>query len=193
MSANAYQHVHITTISPNGAATFRRPDRRLIRDRTLSETGVATDAMVRKENVRLEERTRIAQELHDTLLQSFASASMQLHVTLNDVPLDSPVRSRLDRILQIMKKGMEEGRNAIQGLRSTDSRTLDLFLALPGIQQVIWSTFVGTVQIKRAMATGSRSYILITSPLLNPNPHYASLPMSIGVDAPVQKVWARIG
>jgi signal transduction histidine kinase len=135
MSANAYQRVHITTISPKGAATFRRPDRKLIRDRTLRETGVATDATVRDENVRLEERTRIAQELHDTLLQSFASASMQLHVTLNHVPLASPVRLRLDRILEIIEKGMEEGRNAIQGLRSTDSRTLDLFLALPGIQQ----------------------------------------------------------
>lgn len=33
----------------------------------------------------------------------------------------------------------------------------------------------------------------ITTTLLNPNPHYASLPMSIVVDAPVQKVWARIG
>jgi hypothetical protein len=33
----------------------------------------------------------------------------------------------------------------------------------------------------------------ITTPLLNPNPHYVSLPMSIVVDAPVQKVWARVG
>jgi hypothetical protein len=33
----------------------------------------------------------------------------------------------------------------------------------------------------------------ITTPLLNPAPHYASLPMSIVVDAPVQKVWARVG
>ena len=65
MSANAYQPVHITTISPKGAPTFRRPDWKLIPDRTLRETGVATDATVREENVRLEERTRIAQELHD--------------------------------------------------------------------------------------------------------------------------------
>jgi hypothetical protein len=33
----------------------------------------------------------------------------------------------------------------------------------------------------------------ITTPLLNPDPHYASLPMSIVVNAPVQKVWARVG
>ena len=33
----------------------------------------------------------------------------------------------------------------------------------------------------------------ITTPLLNPNPLYAALPMSIVVDAPVEKVWARVG
>lgn len=33
----------------------------------------------------------------------------------------------------------------------------------------------------------------ITAPFLNPNPHYASLPMSIVVDAPVEKVWVRVG
>src|SRR6185503_13449053 len=47
---------------------------------------------VRKENVRLEERTRIAQELHDTLLQSFFSASMQLGVAVEAIPADSPVK-----------------------------------------------------------------------------------------------------
>jgi hypothetical protein len=33
----------------------------------------------------------------------------------------------------------------------------------------------------------------ITTPFLNPNPHYASLPMSIDVDVPIDKVWARVG
>ena len=33
----------------------------------------------------------------------------------------------------------------------------------------------------------------ITTPLLNPNPHYASLPMLTVVGAPVEKVWARVG
>lgn len=33
----------------------------------------------------------------------------------------------------------------------------------------------------------------ITTPLLNPNFQYATLPMSIVVDAPVEKVWARVG
>jgi hypothetical protein len=33
----------------------------------------------------------------------------------------------------------------------------------------------------------------VATPFLNPNPHYDSLPMSIVVNAPVEKVWARIG
>jgi signal transduction histidine kinase len=35
---------------------------------------------------RLEDRTRLAQELHDTLLQGVLSASMQLHVAVEDLP-----------------------------------------------------------------------------------------------------------
>src|SRR5262249_32728794 len=90
---------------------------------------------VRKENVRLEERTRIAQELHDTLLQTFLSASMQISVAVSGVTPDSMVKPRLDRILQIMNQGIEVGRNTIRGLRSSDSHTLDLVLALSRVQQ----------------------------------------------------------
>jgi signal transduction histidine kinase len=78
-----------------------------------------------------EERTRIARELHDTLLQTFLSASMQLGVAVDSLPSDSPVKPRLDRILQLMDQGIKEGRNTIQGLRSPDSRAVDLVLAFP--------------------------------------------------------------
>jgi signal transduction histidine kinase len=90
---------------------------------------------LRKENVRLEERTRIAQEIHDTLLQTFLSASMQFSVALDRIAPDSLVKPRLDRILQLMNQGIEEGRNTIQGLRSSESRTLDLVPALSSVQR----------------------------------------------------------
>src|SRR5262249_6409656 len=77
------------------------------------------DTAVIKEDVRLEERTRIARELHDTFLQTFLSASMQLGVAVDAVPEESPVRPRLDRVLQIMSQGIEEGRTTIRGLRSS--------------------------------------------------------------------------
>ena len=74
---------------------------------------------------RLAERTRIAQELHDTLLQGFLSASMQLHVTADCLPDESPAKAPLGRILELMARVIEEGRNAVRGLRSSQD-SLDL-------------------------------------------------------------------
>lgn len=69
---------------------------------------------------RLDERTRIAQDLHDTLLQGFLSASMQLHIAVEDVPSPSPARKRLDGVLALMARVIDEGRNAVRGLRSVE-------------------------------------------------------------------------
>jgi signal transduction histidine kinase len=73
---------------------------------------------------RLQERTRIAGELHDTLLQGFLSASMQLDVAADLVPPDSPVKPRLNHILGLMTRVTAEGRKALQGLRSPRSELM---------------------------------------------------------------------
>jgi signal transduction histidine kinase len=75
---------------------------------------------------RLAERMRVAQELHDTLLQGVLSASMQLHVAVEQLPPDSPVQPALGRILQLMGQVVEEGRNTVRGLRSTMAGAHDL-------------------------------------------------------------------
>lgn len=75
---------------------------------------------------RLAERTRIAQELHDTLLQGFMSASMQLHVADDRLPEDSPAKPLLGRVLQLMGRVMDEGRNTVRGLRSSDTTRQNL-------------------------------------------------------------------
>jgi len=84
---------------------------------------------------RLDERTRIAQELHDTLLQGFLSASMQLHVAAENLPAGSPARASLERVLDLMRRVIDEGRNALRGLRSATSTPDDLAQAFAGIQQ----------------------------------------------------------
>jgi signal transduction histidine kinase len=96
--------------------------------------------LTRQLNVRFEERlaerTLIAQELHDTLLQGFLSASMQLDVAVDQLPVDSPVRSRLGTVLELMRQVIEEGRSALRGLRSSHrSDSLDLGQAFSRIQQ----------------------------------------------------------
>ena len=89
--------------------------RRWYASATEIESRKKEEERVRKENALLEDRTRIAQELHDTLLQTFLSASMQLSVA---VDADSVERPRLDRILQLMSQGIEEGRNTVALMRT---------------------------------------------------------------------------
>jgi signal transduction histidine kinase len=85
---------------------------------------------------RLLERTRIAQDLHDTLLQGFLSASIQLHVVDDQLPGDSPAKPRLSRVLQLMANVSEEARNTLRGLRSSEQGgSLDLEEAFSRIRQ----------------------------------------------------------
>jgi len=84
---------------------------------------------------RLAERTRIAQELHDTLLQGFLSASMQVHVANDILSEDSKAKPILNRAAQLMRQVIDEGRNALRGLRSSESPSLDLEEALSLVQE----------------------------------------------------------
>jgi ligand-binding sensor domain-containing protein/signal transduction histidine kinase len=81
-----------------------------------------TRQLTRQLNVRFEERlaerTRIAQELHDTFLQGVLSASMQLHSAVDDLPAETPNRQELERVLRLMNRVSDEGRVAVRGLRN---------------------------------------------------------------------------
>lgn len=98
-----------------------------------------TFEITRKLNLRFEERlaerTRVAQELHDTLLQGVLSASMQLHVAVDQLPEDSPTRPALNRVLQLMGQVIEEGRNTLRGLRSSADSPHDLQSSFARIPQ----------------------------------------------------------
>jgi signal transduction histidine kinase/streptogramin lyase len=80
-----------------------------------------TEQLNRRFQDRLAERTRIAQDLHDTLLQGVISASMQLDVAQDRLSEDSPAKPMLGRVLQLMRQVTEEGREALRGLRTIDS------------------------------------------------------------------------
>jgi signal transduction histidine kinase len=95
-----------------------------------------TTQLDRRFQDRLVERTRIAQDLHDTLLQGLISASMQLDVAQERVSADSPAKPSLQHVLQLMQQVMEEGRRALRALRTNDD-SADLetrFLALGSMQ-----------------------------------------------------------
>ncbi len=82
--------------------------------------------VARQFNTRMDERMRIAQDLHDTLLQGCLSASMQLHLAVDHLPDDSPVKGTLTRVQQLMVRVIDDGRSALRGLRLSDSGPHDL-------------------------------------------------------------------
>lgn len=75
----------------------------------------------------LAERTRIAQELHDTLLQGVIAVSMQLHAAVDQLPADCATATpRFNHVLTMLDRVIEQGRRAIQGLRSPSERLTSL-------------------------------------------------------------------
>jgi signal transduction histidine kinase len=106
---------------------------------------------------RLAERTRIAQELHDTLLQGFLSASMQVHVAADRLPEDSSAKPILNRALELMRQVIDEGRNAVRGLRSAHTASLDLDRAFSRIQQELAADEGASEQVDfRVIVEGER-------------------------------------
>ena len=95
--------------------------------------------LTRRLNLRFEERfverTRIAEDLHDALLQGVVSASMQLHVAVDQLPADSPAQPALNRVLKLMGQLVEQGHNVVRGLRSSVENPDDLGRAFLRIQQ----------------------------------------------------------
>jgi len=81
----------------------------------------------------LAERRRIAQELHDTLLQGFFAVSMHLHNAVNHLPSDSPAKAQLGQVLGLVERTLDEGRGAVEGLRLPHPFGGSLGRALAGV------------------------------------------------------------
>ena len=84
---------------------------------------IAHDFNLRLEE-RVNERTRIARELHDTLLQSFQGLMLRFQSARDLLPTD-PAKAveALDEALNRADQAIVEGRDAIQNLRSTIAST----------------------------------------------------------------------
>ncbi len=108
-------------------------------DNLVVEIGAcrAADASARTTNLdpchaeRLAERTRIAQELHDTLLQGLFGVSLQLRAVVDSLSLDET--EKFIRPLEAMDRVIEEGRRAVLGLRSSYEQYPSLGHAFAGV------------------------------------------------------------
>jgi signal transduction histidine kinase len=74
---------------------------------------------------RVNERTRIARALHDTLLQSFQGLVLHLQVVDHMLP-SGAAREKLEQMLERADQAIAEGRDAVYDLRSSATTTNDL-------------------------------------------------------------------
>ena len=81
---------------------------------------------------RLAERTRIARELHDTLLQSFQGLMLRFQV-VDDLLPPGKAKDQLEQSLQRADQAIAEGRSALYDLRSSTTVTNDLAQALRAV------------------------------------------------------------
>ena len=75
---------------------------------------------------RLKERTRIAQELHDSLIQDVMGISLQIEVTDELLPANFPAKQSLARALGLCKSALAAGRRALNDLRTSPLSAADL-------------------------------------------------------------------
>ena len=80
---------------------------------------------------RVSERTRIARELHDTLLQSFHGVLLRLQ-TVSQLMRERPMEAQenLESTIDEVAEAITEGRDAVQGLRESTVQSNDLALAI---------------------------------------------------------------
>jgi signal transduction histidine kinase len=94
---------------------------------------------------RVGERTRIARELHDTLLQSFQGLLLRFQAAAKLLPAQ-PVeaRRRLDGAIDQAAAAITEGRDAVQGLRSSAFEKNDLANGITTIAEELTSVSSAT-------------------------------------------------
>jgi signal transduction histidine kinase len=95
------------------AELAKRATARLVRTKRRARERV----MQARFEARLEERTRLAREIHDTLLQGFTGVSLQLLATMGRVDIARDCRAALTGVLALAQKTLTDARRAVWDMR----------------------------------------------------------------------------
>jgi signal transduction histidine kinase len=92
----------------------------------LYRLNLATAKIQERIGARLEERERIARELHDTLLQGFQGLVLRFHAVLNTLSHEDPARTMVEKALNRADQVLTEGRQRVRELRAEGMTGEDL-------------------------------------------------------------------
>jgi signal transduction histidine kinase len=147
---------------------------------------------------RLSERARIAQDLHDTLLQGLLSASMPLHVADEQLSANSAAKPRVRRVLDLLSHVIDDSRDAIRGLRSSGQSSQDLERAFlrsyeeltveQGVSQIALRFIVGGVPRALQPATNDEIYLIGREALINAVRHSRPSEIEVELEYAVQSL-----
>jgi two-component sensor histidine kinase len=111
--------------------------------------------LAREFNMRLDERvserTRIARELHDTLLQNVQGLILKLHAVAKHMPREEPSRQAIEKALDHADRVLAEGRDRVRNLRATAESLSDLSAAF---QRVTEETAPSRAATRRMVVEG---------------------------------------
>ena len=95
---------------------------------------------------RLAERSRIARELHDTLLQSFQGLMLHFQAVNDQLP-PGKVKDAMEKALDRADRAIAEGRDAIQNLRSSATLNNELGEALAALGEEFGGQGLPTLRV----------------------------------------------
>jgi signal transduction histidine kinase len=101
---------------------------------------------------RLAERTRIARDLHDTLLQTIQGSKLVADDALEMPPEPARMRKALEQLSDWLQQACQEGRAALNSLRLSGANTDDLAEAFKrALQTTPFQSFSNTVSVSGAI------------------------------------------
>jgi two-component system NarL family sensor kinase len=116
-----------------------------------SQVGVAIErARLAEDSVRLarvEERTRLARDLHDTLTQGLTAIGLHIEAAMADLP-GGAARSGLERALSVTRTSVEEARRSLRDLRSSPLNGRPLVDALSALAREFTAETGVRVQVR---------------------------------------------
>jgi signal transduction histidine kinase/ligand-binding sensor domain-containing protein len=90
----------------------------------------ATAQVQERLGARMEERERIARELHDTLLQGFQGLMLRFQAVMKTLPAEAPARTMMEQVLDRADEVLLEGRQSVRDIREEGTTGTELSEAL---------------------------------------------------------------
>jgi two-component system NarL family sensor kinase len=119
-----------------------------------SQLGVAIErARLAEDSVRLarvEERTRLARDLHDTLTQGLTAIGLHVEAAMAEMP-SGPARSGLERALVVTRASVDEARRSLRDLRSSPLNGRPLVEALSALGREFTAETGMRVQVRSTL------------------------------------------